>query len=90
MISDFAKADDWAYRFGAKFTMNYGLALRYLAPNGLRLHADVTHVLLQYDYPNTYLVKASDSTAVVSNASKTTAWRGNIATTAGVSIPIFR
>lgn len=91
LASDFAKADTGAYRFGTRFAFMYGGALRYIPRNGrVSYRVDVTNYLWQYQYPDRYFVRASDSTAVVSDTRQRSVYRGNWALSGGVTIPIFR
>ncbi len=90
MVSDFASADTGAYKFGSKFAFTYGFAMRYFLPSGMALRVDVTNFTWQYQYPDRYFIKASDSTAVLSDTRKRSAYRGNWGASAGVSFPIFR
>lgn len=90
LVSDFASADTGAYKFGTNFTFSYGFALRYFTHSGLVLRADLTNFTWQYQYPDKYFIKASDSTSVLTDTRARSAYRGNWGATAGVSIPIFR
>lgn len=90
IASDFASADTGAYRLGTRFTFTYGLAMRYVMRNGLALRVDAINHTWQYQYPDRYFVKASDSTSVLTDSKKRSAYRGNWGLTAGVSLPLFR
>jgi hypothetical protein len=90
LASDFAKADTGAYRFGTKFTFAYGAALKYFFRNGWALRADVSNNVWQYQYPDRYFVKTSDTTSILTDTRNRSAWRSNWALTAGVSVPLFR
>lgn len=90
LVTDFAKADTGAYRFGANFSFSYGFSLRYLAPRGPQLRIDLSNFTWQYQYPDRYFVKASDTTSVLTNTRDRSAWRRNWGMSAGVAIPIFR
>jgi hypothetical protein len=90
LVSDFAKADTGAYRFGTKFSFSYGLSLRYLPRRGPQLRLDATNFFWQYQYPDRYFVKASDTTSVLTDTRKREGWRANWGLSAGVMFPIFR
>lgn len=90
LVSDFAKADTGAYRFGTKFAFNYGASLRYISRNGMQLRIDATNFIWQYQYPDRYFVRAADTTAILTDTRNREAWRGNWSLTGGVSIPVFR
>ncbi len=90
LVSDFASADTGAYRFGTKFSFSYGATLRYMLRSGWSVRADVTNQIWQYQYPDRYFVLSSDTSAVLSDTRSRSAWRGNWALSAGLSMPIFR
>ena len=90
LVSDFAPADTGAYKFGSKFAFTYGFAMRYFLRSGMALRADVTNFTWQYQYPDRYFIKAPDSTSVLSDTRKRSAYRGNWGVSAGVTLPIFR
>jgi len=90
IVSDFANADTGAYKFGTKFSFNYGGVMRYVMRNGWVVRADLTNRVWQYQYPDKYFVKASDTTSVLTDTKLRSAWRSNWSTTIGVSMPIFR
>lgn len=90
VVSDFTKADTGAYRFGTKFAFTYGLGLRFIPGSGISFRADVTNYTWQYQYPDRYFVRASDSTSVLRDTRARSAYRGNWGLSGGVTIPIFR
>lgn len=90
LVSDFATSDTGAYKFGTKFAFTYGVAMRYFMRSGPILRADITNFTWQYQYPDKYFVKASDSTAVLTDTKVRSAYRGNWGASAGVTLPIFR
>jgi hypothetical protein len=90
IVSDFTKADTGAYRFGSKFAFTYGLGLRFIPSSGLSFRVDLTNYTWQYQYPDRYFVRASDSTSVLSDTRARSAYRGNWGLSGGVTIPLFR
>ena len=84
------KADTSGYQFGSKFVLSYGAGVRYLAPRGIRVHLEATNFAWQYSYPQSFLTKASDGTAILANTKDCTRWRGSWGLMAGLSYPIFR
>lgn len=90
VVSDFASADTGSYRFGTKFSFSYGLGLRYLPRKGPMVRVDLTNFMWQYDYPDRYFVKASDTTSVLTDTRNRSAWRGARTVTVGVTLPLFR
>lgn len=90
IVSDFAKADTGAYQFGTNFSFSYGFSLRYITRRGPQLRVDLSNFIWQYQYPDRYFVKASDTTSVLTNTRDRSKWRGNWGASAGIAIPIFR
>ena len=91
VVSDFTKADTGAYRFGTKFAFTYGLGLRYIPRRlGMSFRVDLTNYTWQYQYPDRYFVRASDSTSVLSDTRSRSAYRGNWGLSAGLTVPLFR
>ncbi len=90
VVSDFGSADTGAYKFGTKFAFTYGAGVRYLLRNGWSIRGDATNSIWQYQYPDKYFVKASDTTSVLNDTKARSAWRGNWSLSAGISMPIFR
>jgi hypothetical protein len=90
IVSDFSSADTGSYQFGTKFSFSYGLGVRYLPRKGPMIRVDLTNFLWQYDYPDRYFVKASDTTSVLTDTRNRSAWRGSRTVTVGVTLPLFR
>ena len=90
VVTDFAAADTGAYRFGTKFSFSYGLSLRYLPRKGPMIRVDLTNFMWQYEYPDRYFVKASDTTSVLTDTRNRSSWRGSRTVTVGVTLPLFR
>ena len=90
VVSDFAAADTGSYQFGTKFSFSYGLGLRYLPRRGPMIRVDLTNFMWQYEYPDRYFVKASDTTSVLTDTRNRSAWRGSRTVTVGVTLPLFR
>ncbi len=90
IVSDFAAADTGSYQFGTKFSFSYGLGLRYLPRKGPMIRVDLTNFLWQYDFPDRYFVRASDTTSVLTDTRNRSAWRGARSVTVGVTLPLFR
>ncbi len=90
IVSDFAKADTGAYKFGTKFSFNYGFSMRYLPRRGPQVRIDATSNFWKYQYPDRYFVKAADTTSILTDTRKREGWRRNWGLTAGVMFPIFR
>jgi hypothetical protein len=90
VVSEFSAADTGSYRFGTKFSFSYGLGLRYLPRKGPMIRVDLTNFMWQFDYPDRYFVKASDTTSVLTDTRNRSVWRGSRTVTVGVTLPLFR
>lgn len=90
IAGEFAPMDTGSYRFGTKFAFTYGGSLRVLPKRGPQVRIDLSQLLWQYQYPDRYFVKASDTTSILTRTRQRSAWRKNTAVSVGVSIPIFR
>ena len=90
LASDFQNADAGGYKFGTKFTVTYGAALRYIPPGRLSYRLDLTNFYWQYQYPDAYFIPTSDETSVLTDTKQRNSWRGNWGLTAGVSWQLFR
>ncbi len=90
IVSDFAAADSGGYQFGTKFGLSYGFGLKYVPRSGVRVRADITNFVWQYEYPDRYFVEATDGSAILTDTRDRSAWRGNWALSLGLSIPVFR
>ena len=90
VATDFAKVDTGAYQFGTKFSFTYGGSLRIVSRSGPQLRVDISNITWQYQYPDKYFVKASDTTSVLTDTRNRTSWRGSWSFSAGVAIPVFR
>lgn len=91
LVSDFAKPDTGGYKFGTKFSVNYGLNVRYVLRNGFGVRAEATNFLWQHKYPDSYLIPAtSDTTSVLKSADQRTGWNSHWGLSVGLVIPIFR
>lgn len=90
IVSDFQGTDAGGYRFGTKFTVSYGAALRIAPPGRLSYRVELTNFYWQYQYPDAYFVLASDETAILTETRHRNAWKTNWGLTAGVSWLLFR
>lgn len=90
LASDFAKADSGQYQFGTNFSFTYGGVLRYIPRHGPQLRLDLSNVYWKYQFPDTYFVKAADTTSILTSTRQRAAWRSNALVTLGITVPIFR
>jgi hypothetical protein len=54
------------------------------------IRVDLTNFMWQFDYPDRYFVKASDTTSVLTDTRNRSVWRGSRTVTVGVTLPLFR
>ena len=91
LASDFTAADTGGYKFGTKFSVNFGGNLRYVAHNGSGLRLEATKFIWQNRYPDSYAIPATaDTSSVIANSSERTSWKGHWAFSLGFFFPIFR
>ena len=90
LTSDFGSQDVGGYRFGTKFAFIFGPGLRVVLPRGYAMRLDVTNHVYQFQYPNTYFTRASDSTSVLTDTRQRAGWQSNWGFTLGASVPLFR
>lgn len=90
IASDFAAVDTGGYRFGNKFAITWGGSLRFIPRRGIQLRADLTNRFWKYEYPDRYFVKGADTTSILTDTRRRSAWRSNWGATAGVVLPLFR
>lgn len=83
--------DVGGYRFGTKFTANYGLGVRYVTGSAWEWHGDITHQWWKYTYPDSYRNEDSaNPEPILTDTRSLTHWRGNMQLSFGVSRFFFR
>lgn len=82
--------DVGGYRFGTKFTVNYGLGVRYVTGSAWEWHGDLTHQFWEYRYPDAYRNEDSANPAPILSNRDLTVWKGNLQLQFGVSRFFFR
>ncbi len=90
MANDFASVDSGGYKFGSKFSVAYGAALRIMPGGRLSYRLEATNYYWRYEYPDAYFVTSEDQGAIIANARNRGAWRFNWNLAAGVSWRIFK
>ena len=91
VVSDFSTAFDvGGYRFGTKFSLNYGLGLRINTRSRHEIHVDLTRAFWKYKYPDAYGGNGSSADSSILGARPLTGWSGNTILQVGVSRFFFR
>jgi len=81
--------DDGGYRFGTRFSLNWGLGVRYHTEGRWEPRVDFTNYLWHMQYPPGYQVKPADGTSAILQG-KTSPWLGNHLWSVGLSYQLFR
>lgn len=82
--------DDGGYRFGTRFSMNWGLGVRYHSTGRWEPRVDFTNYIWQLQYPPDYLVKPADGSQAIITNGKKSRWMGNHLWSLGLSYQLFR
>lgn len=90
VMSDFAGADSGGYKFGTKFVLHYGGAMRIIPESGPSFRIDLQNHLWQYQFPERYFAQATDGSAILSDTRARSSWRGNWALSVGATIRLSR
>ena len=85
LMSDFKSADVGGFKYGTRFALTWGAALRYV-PAGSRyqIRADFSNRLTSIRYPDVYFRPATGLTPILSGKDQSV-WRNNPALTIGIS-----
>jgi len=88
LVSDFhSVADVGDFSFGTRFAFNWGAGIRWI-PGGrgaYQVRADFTNHLYSVGYPESYYTPAPDTTQILRNTQKRSAWLNNPGFTIGIS-----
>ena len=91
VVSDAStRFDLGGYRFGTKFSLNYGLGLRINTRAKHEIHVDLTRAFWKYSYPDAYGGTGSAADSSIVGARPLSAWQGNTILQIGVSRFFFR
>jgi hypothetical protein len=91
IVSDFHGIPDaGGYRFGTRFSLDWGLGVRYHTEGRWEPRVDFTNFLWQLQYPPDYLVKPSDGSSAIITSGKKSRWMGNHLWSVGLSYQLFR
>jgi hypothetical protein len=85
-MSDFKKADVGDFKYGTRFALTWGAALRYV-PSGSRyqLRADFSNRLSSIRYPDIYFRSPTTGVTPILTGKDQSVWRNNPSLTVGIS-----
>jgi hypothetical protein len=85
-VSDFrTKPDSGGFKFGTRFAISWGAAIRWVPGGNLQVRADWNNRLYTIAYPESYYAAPTGGTAVVSTGQARSFWTNNPAFTLGIS-----
>jgi len=85
-ISDFKSADVGDFKYGTRFALTWGAALRYVPPGSrYQIRADFSNRLSSIRYPDLYFRPANTSITPILTGKDQSVWRNNPALTIGIS-----
>lgn len=85
IVSDFKKADVGDFRYGTRFALNWGAALRYVPGGHFQIRADFSNRLNSITYPDAYFrAPTGGGTPILTGVDKSI-WRNNPSFTIGLS-----
>ena len=84
--SDFRKADVGGFKYGTRFAISWGAALRYLTGGRYALRIDLNNHLSTVAYPQSYYTSTTTSGApILTDKTPNSIWRNNTSITVGLS-----
>jgi len=86
LMSDFKSADIGGFKYGTRFALTWGAALRYV-PTGSRyqIRADFTNRLNSIRYPDVYFRPPSATLTPILTGKDQSVWRNNPSLSIGIS-----
>ena len=85
-LSDFkGKADVGDFKYGTRFALTWGAALRYVPGGKYQLRADFSNRLTSIRYPDDYFRPPTASVPPILTGKDQSVWRNNPALTIGLS-----
>jgi hypothetical protein len=87
LVSDFKSADVGGFKYGTRFALTWGAALRYVPAGGSRyqLRADFSNRLVSIRYPDLYFRPPGTGLTPVLTGKDQSVWRNNPSLTIGIS-----
>jgi hypothetical protein len=89
--SDFRQADVGGFKYGTRFAISWGAALRYITGGRYALRVDLNNRLSTVAYPPSYyLTSPTSGAAILSQDTPKSIWRNNTSITLGLSYQYSR
>jgi hypothetical protein len=87
LMSDFKSSDIGGFKYGTRFALTWGAALRYVPAGGSRyqLRADFSNRLVSIRYPDLYFRPPGTGLTPVLTGKDQSVWRNNPSLTIGIS-----
>ena len=84
-MSDFKSADVGGFKYGTRFALTWGAALRYVPGGRYQLRADLSNRLTSIRYPDVYFRPATGLTPILTGLKDQSVWRNNPSLSIGIS-----
>lgn len=85
LMSDFKSADIGGFKYGTRFALTWGAALRYVPGGRYQIRADLTNRLTSIRYPDLYFRPTTTGIPPVLTGRDQSVWRNNPALSIGIS-----
>ena len=85
LVSDFKKADVGGFKYGTRFALTWGAALRYVPGGHYQIRADISNRLNSITYPDAYFRTPSGGGTPILRGIDKSIWRNNPSFTIGLS-----
>jgi hypothetical protein len=85
LVSDFKKADVGDFKYGTRFALTWGAALRYVPGGHYQIRADISNRLNSISYPDAYFRTPTGGGAPILTGIDKSIWRNNPSFTIGLS-----
>lgn len=84
-MSDFKSADVGDFKYGTRFALTWGAALRYVPGGRYQLRADFSNRLTSIRYPDVYFRPPTSGLTPILTGKDQSVWRNNPSLTIGIS-----
>jgi hypothetical protein len=84
-MSDFKSADVGDFKYGTRFALTWGAALRYVPGGRYQLRADFSNRLTSIRYPDLYFRPPASGLTPILTGKDQSVWRNNPSFTIGIS-----
>jgi hypothetical protein len=84
-MSDFKSADVGDFKYGTRFALTWGAALRYVPGGRYQVRADLSNRLTSIRYPDVYFRPPASGVTPILTGKDQSVWRNNPSLTIGIS-----